>query len=115
MKNFHQEYVDYFIKVGKDKLYNAGYTIKVGVVKGGNDTTSINLISITPALNKVVEFAYNHLDYNLGVCVYGFKDGEVDLVHNLLPNEDVYGYMGETMLTEVERLITDICNKLSLS
>ena len=113
MNSFYQEYVDYFIEYGKEKLFNAGYAIEISMVDEKNGTTSINLISKTKALSKVVEFAYNRLDYNLEVCVYGLKDGTIDYIRNLLPNDDVYGYMGETMKTEVERLITDICDQLN--
>lgn len=118
MENIHQNYVDIFIQSGTKKLREHGYLIRPDIVDGLDGVTSINLINQKcPELNKVVRFAYNRLDYNLGVIVYGAPNGKLDSNQMLLPktintDSDTYSYMGENLSFEVERLINDICNKL---
>jgi len=118
MNNIHQNYVSHFIEVGTQQLFDFGYTIEADIIDGSDGVTSINLISRTnPESNKVVRFAYNRLDYNLGVIVYGTRDGKIDFNQMLLPQiiqtaDQTYGYMGQNMPNEVKRLIDDICKKL---
>lgn len=118
MENIHQNYVDQFIQSGSKKLTEHGYIISPDIVDGLDGVTSINLINQKcPELNKVVCFAYNRLDYNLGVIVYGAPNGQFNSNQMLLPksinsDSDTYGYMGQNLSSEVERLINDICDKL---
>lgn len=118
MENLHHKYVTQFIQSGTEKFADFGFLIVPEIVGGDNRLTSINLINeINPELNLVVRFADNRLDYNLGVIVYKTLEQKNNSNNMFLPESinsesDTYGYMGQNMPIEVDRLINDICVKL---
>ncbi|MFN5982316.1 MAG: hypothetical protein ACK46Y_04010 [Fluviicola sp.] len=118
MENLHHKYVIQFIQSGTEKFADLGFLIVPEIVGGDNGLTSINLINeINPELNLVVRFADNRLDYNIGVIVYKTLEQKINSNNMFLPESinsesDTYGYMGQNMPIEVDRLIKDICNKL---
>ena len=118
MANIHTNYVQEFIKKGEVIINQLGYEIKPNIINGSDGLTSINLISIqNNEVDYIIQFAYNRLDYNLGVIVYEALNGSVNSNQMLLPEKinsdsDTYGYMGQNMPNEVKRLINDICDKL---
>ena len=119
MGDIHHKYVTQFIQSGTEKFASFGFLIVPEIVGGANGLTSINLINeINPELNLLVRFADNRLDYNLGVIVYRIIEQKMNTNNMFLPesinsDSDTYGFMGQNMTTEVERLINDICDKLS--
>ena len=119
MDDIHHKYVTQFIQSGTEKFASLGFLIVPEIVGGDNGLTSINLINeINPELNLVVRFADNRLDYNLGVIVYRTLEQKMNVNNVFLPESinsesDLYGFMGQNMPTEVQRLINDICVILS--
>jgi hypothetical protein len=119
MENLHHKYVIQFIQSGTEKFADFGFLIVPEIVGGDNGLTSINLINeINPELNLVVRFADNRLDYNIGVIVYKSLEQKMNSNNMFLPESinsesDTYGYIGQNMPIEVDRLINDICVKLS--
>ncbi len=118
MEDIHNDYVQEFIKQGTTKMNQFGYLIKPEIINGPDGLTSINLKAKSDnSLKYIIQFSYNRLDYNLGVIVYEIDNSRVNSKIMVLPKainsvSDTYGYMGSNMPREVERLITDICDKL---
>lgn len=119
MGDIHHKYVNQFIQSGTEKFSDLGIQIVPEIVGGENGLTSINLIhKIKPELNLLVRFADNRLDYNLGVIVYRIIEQKMNSNNMFLPesinsDSDIYGFIGQNMPNEVDRLIKDICDKLS--
>lgn len=120
MEDIHNDYVQEFIKEGELILNQFDYQIKPNVINGSDGLTSIDLISNrSNQVEYIVRFAYNRLDFNLGVIVYEALNGNVNLNRMLLPKvinseSDTYGYMVQNRTHEIKRLINDICNQLMI-
>ncbi|MFN5416783.1 MAG: hypothetical protein ACK5B9_06970 [Flavobacteriia bacterium] len=118
MEDIHNNYVQEFLKQGTTKMNQFGYLIKPEIINGPDGLTSINLIArLDDSLKYIIQFAYNRLDYNLGVIVYEIASKNLNSKIMVLPkainsDSDIYGYMGTNMPREVERLLDDICDKL---
>lgn len=105
----HKEYINNFHQIGNSILSKANLKFKIELIDGdGCGVTKIGIFK-NEIKKYEVKYAYNHLDYMLGVCVYNVLNDNTNYDKVLLPKDhkqglNTYGYS----VDEIERLVKDI-------
>lgn len=105
----HEQYIEHFKQIGGAILakHRLGYSIEL-VNGAACGTTKIGIFRKNIKRYEI-QYAYNHLDYDLGVRVYAVRDGHTNYQQVILPVDfqgglNTYGYSAR----EIERMIGDI-------
>ncbi|PVY37261.1 hypothetical protein [Pontibacter virosus] len=107
----HKEYLDNFNQIGTPILKIVQLDIRTELIDGdGCGVTKIGLYK-NGCKKYEIKYAYNHLDFNLGVSVFEVLHGKADYQRPLLPKHfsgglNSYGYSE----SEIENLVKDICD-----
>ena len=111
MEEIKQVYLSNFERIGKEMLSKNGFSYEFMTQRSLSE--SFYLLLKKDENEYLLTFSTHHLDWSGGVMVCKTLDRKFHWENVLLPpvldEKDTYAFTGNAMLTDIERIIKDIC------